>query len=155
EPTNHLDFEGISWLENVIKNARCSVILITHDRRFLDNVANRIIELELGRILSFPGNFTRWSERKAEWLAAEALEHERADKLLAQEEAWIRKGVRARRARNEGRVRRLEQLRRERSERRERQGNVSMAIAEGRRSGKVVVELENIKHGYGDKLLIK
>lgn len=154
EPTNHLDFDSIIWLENLINNARCSVIIITHDRRFLDTVTTRIVELDRGRLLSFPGNYTKWQERKAEWLAAEALENARADKFLAQEEVWIRKGVQARRTRNEGRVRRLERLRRERAERRERLGNVKLAVAEGRRSGKLVAELENISHGYGERTLI-
>ncbi|HLR78285.1 MAG TPA: ATP-binding cassette domain-containing protein, partial [Burkholderiaceae bacterium] len=117
EPTNHLDFDSIIWLEELLKSARCSVIIITHDRRFLDTVTTRIAELDRGKLLSFPGNYSRWLERKAEWLAAEELEHARADKFLAQEEAWIRKGVQARRTRNEGRVRRLERLRRERAER--------------------------------------
>lgn len=155
EPTNHLDFDSIIWLENMLKSARCSVIIITHDRRFLDTVTTRIAELDRGRLLSFPGNYSRWQERKAEWLAAEDLEHARADKLLAQEEVWIRKGVQARRTRDEGRVRRLEQLRRERAERRERLGNVSLAVAEGRRSGKLVAELENIEHGYDGRTLIR
>ncbi|NYT65549.1 ATP-binding cassette domain-containing protein [Alcaligenaceae bacterium] len=155
EPTNHLDFNGISWLENMLLNAKCSVIIITHDRRFLDAVTTRIVELDRGQLFSFPGNFTSWQERKAEWLAAEQQQNARFDKVLAQEEVWIRKGVQARRTRDEGRVRRLEQLRRERAERRERQGNVSLAVAEGRRSGKLVAELEHITHGYGDRVLIR
>lgn len=155
EPTNHLDFIGIAWLENMLINARCSVIIITHDRRFLDAVTTRIVELDRGQLFSFPGNFTTWQERKAEWLAAERQQNARFDKVLAQEEVWIRKGVEARRTRNEGRVRRLEQLRRDRYERRERQGNVSLAVAEGQRSGKLVAELENITHGYGDRVLIR
>src|SRR5690554_3028017 len=154
EPTNHLDFSSIAWLENLIKTVRCSVIIITHDRRFLDNVTSRIVELDRGQLLSFPGNYTNWQERKADWLAAEALQNARADKFLAQEEVWIRKGVQARRTRDEGRVRRLERLRRERAERRERLGNVKLAVAEGRRSGKLVAELENISHGYGERTLI-
>lgn len=154
EPTNHLDFSSIAWLENLIKTVRCSVIIITHDRRFLDNVTTRIVELDRGQLLSFPGNYTHWLERKADWLAAEQQQNARADKFLAQEEVWIRKGVQARRTRDEGRVRRLEQLRRERAERRERMGNVTLAVAEGRRSGKLVAELENITHGYNGRTLI-
>ena len=155
EPTNHLDFIGIGWLENLLLNARCSTIIITHDRRFLDAVATRIVELDRGKLFSFPGNFSTWQQRKAEWLEAEKQQNAKFDKVLAQEEAWIRKGVEARRTRNEGRVRRLEQLRRDRASRRERVGNVSLAVAEGQRSGKLVVELENVSHSYGDRVLIR
>ena len=154
EPTNHLDFIGIAWLEQRLQQARCSVIIITHDRRFLDAVATRIVELDRGKLFSFPGNFTQWQQRKAEWLEAEKEQNAKFDKVLAQEEVWIRKGVEARRTRNEGRVRRLEQLRRDRAARRERTGNVSLAIAEGQRSGKLVAELSHVSHGYGQRLLI-
>ena len=155
EPTNHLDFEGIAWLEALLLNARCSVIVITHDRRFLDAVSTRIVELDRGKLHSFPGNFTQWQQRKAEWLEAEQQQNARFDKFLAQEEVWIRKGVEARRTRNEGRVRRLEQLRRDRAARRERQGNVRLAVSEGQRSGKLVAELENVSHYYGDKCIVR
>ena len=124
------------------------------DRRFLDAVATRIVELDRGRLLSFPGNFSQWQERKAQWLESERLEQARFDKLLAQEEVWIRKGVEARRTRNEGRVRRLERLRVERAERRERVGNVSLALAEGQRSGKLVAELEHVGKRFGDKTVV-
>lgn len=154
EPTNHLDFTGIGWLEQLLQQARCSVIIITHDRRFLDAVATRIVELDRGKLFSFPGNFSQWQQRKAEWLEAEKEQNSKFDKVLAQEEVWIRKGVEARRTRNEGRVRRLEQLRRDRASRRERTGNVSLAIAEGQRSGKLVAELEHVSHGYDGRLLI-
>ncbi|ROT45905.1 ATP-binding cassette domain-containing protein [Pusillimonas sp. NJUB218] len=154
EPTNHLDFIGIAWLEKLLQNARCSVVIITHDRRFLDAVATRIVELDRGKLFSFPGNFTQWQQRKAEWLEAEKEQNAKFDKFLAQEEVWIRKGVEARRTRNEGRVRRLEQLRRERTARRERSGNVNLAVVEGQRSGKLVAELQHVSHGYGDKRLI-
>jgi len=149
EPTNHLDFIGIAWLEKRLAGARCAVILITHDRRFLDAVATRIVELDRGRLFSFPGNFSAWQQRKAEWLQAERQQNAKFDKVLAQEEAWIRKGVEARRTRNEGRVRRLEQLRRDRAARRERVGNVNLAIAEGQRSGKLVAELQHVSHAFG------
>lgn len=155
EPTNHLDFEGIAWLEKLLQTTRSTVVLITHDRRFLDGVATRIVELDRGKLFSFPGNFSEWQARKAESLQAEQQQNARFDKMLAQEEVWIRKGVEARRTRNEGRVRRLEQLRRERTSRRERQGNVRLAVAEGQRSGKLVAELEHVTHGYGDRTLIK
>ncbi|NGM88531.1 ATP-binding cassette domain-containing protein [Parapusillimonas sp. SGNA-6] len=154
EPTNHLDFDGIAWLEQLLLNARCSVVIITHDRRFLDVVATRIVELDRGKLFSFPGNFSAWQQRKAEWLEAEKQQNAKFDKVLAQEEAWIRKGIEARRTRNEGRVRRLEQLRRERAARRERVGNVNLAVAEGQRSGKLVAELEHVSHSFGDRPII-
>jgi ATP-binding cassette subfamily F protein uup len=155
EPTNHLDFVGIAWLENLLLNARCSAVIITHDRRFLDAVATRIVELDRGLLFSFPGNFSAWQERKAQWLQSEQQQNAKFDKTLAQEEAWIRQGVEARRTRNEGRVRRLEQLRRERTARRERQGNVSLAVAEGQRSGKLVAELEDVSYSYDSRPLIR
>ena len=154
EPTNHLDFDGIAWLEDMLRNWKGAAVIITHDRRFLDAVATRIVELDRGRLLSFPGNFSQWQERKAQWLESERLEQARFDKLLAQEEVWIRKGVEARRTRNEGRVRRLERLRVERAERRERVGNVSLALAEGQRSGKLVAELEHVGKRFGDKTVV-
>jgi len=154
EPTNHLDFEGIAWLESMLREAAFAVLFITHDRRFLDAVATRIVELDRGKLLSFPGNFSAWQVRKAQFLEAERLENARFDKLLAQEEVWIRKGVEARRTRNEGRVRRLERLRVERVERRERVGNVSLAVAEGRRSGKLVAELEHVGKSFGDRVVV-
>jgi len=155
EPTNHLDFEGIAWLEDALKKTRATVILITHDRRFLDTVATRIIELDRGQLLSFPGNFTAWQARKEQWLASEQKANARFDKLLSQEEVWIRKGIEARRTRNEGRVRRLEALRRERSARRDQQGQVRFALSDGQRSGKRVAELEHVTHGYDGPPLIR
>jgi ATP-binding cassette subfamily F protein uup len=154
EPTNHLDFEGIAWLEDMLRTWKGAAVIITHDRRFLDAVATRIVELDRGRLLSFPGNFSQWQERKAQWLESERLEQARFDKLLAQEEVWIRKGVEARRTRNEGRVRRLERLRVERAERRERVGDVSLALAEGQRSGKLVAELDHVNKAFGDKIVV-
>ncbi len=155
EPTNHLDFTGIAWLEDLLRATRAAVVLITHDRRFLDAVATRIVELDRGRLLSFPGNFSAWQARKAQWLDAEQQANARFDKLLSQEEVWIRKGVEARRTRNEGRVRRLEALRRDRAERRDQQGQVRFSLADGQRSGKLVAELSNVTHGYGDRTLIR
>lgn len=155
EPTNHLDFEGIAWLENTLRAFPGSLIVITHDRRFLDAVATRIVELDRGKLSSYPGNFSTYQERKAEQLAAEALENARFDKLLAQEEVWIRKGVEARRTRNEGRVRRLESLRRQRQERRERQGNVALAVDVGQRSGKLVADLINVSKSFGERTVIR
>ncbi len=155
EPTNHLDFQGIAWLEKRILQNRGACVVITHDRRFLDAVTTRIVELDRGKLHSYPGGFSQWQIHKAEWLAAEKLQNERFDKVLAQEEVWIRKGVEARRTRNEGRVKRLEQLRRERADRRERVGNVSFALATGERSGKLVAELENVSKTFGDKTVIR
>lgn len=155
EPTNHLDFDGIAWLEGLLARTRITVVIITHDRRFLDAVTTRIVELDRGKLLSFPGNFSAWQERKAQWLESEALAQARFDKLLSQEEAWIRKGIQARRTRNEGRVRRLESLRRQRAARREQQGQVRFALADGERSGKLVAELKNVSHGFGGELLIR
>ncbi|WP_454688884.1 ATP-binding cassette domain-containing protein [Achromobacter aloeverae] len=155
EPTNHLDFDGIAWLEELLRGWKGSAVIITHDRRFLDAIATRIVELDRGRLLSFPGNFSQWQERKAQWLESERLEQARFDKLLAQEEVWIRKGVEARRTRNEGRVRRLERLRVERAERRERLGNVNLALAEGQRSGKLVAELEHVSKAFDGREVVK
>lgn len=154
EPTNHLDLDGITWLESVLLDWRSSIVLITHDRAFLDRVATRIVELDRGQLLSFPGNFSQWQERKERWLHAEALENARFDKLLAQEEVWIRKGIEARRTRNEGRVRRLEQLRRERAQRRDQLGRVNLSIDQGARSGKLVAELEHVSKAYDGKQVI-
>ncbi len=154
EPTNHLDFDGILWLQERLIESRSTLVVITHDRRFLDEVATRIVELDRGRLYSFPGNFSQWQDRKAEMLESEQQQNARFDKFLAQEEVWIRKGVEARRTRNEGRVRRLEQLRRDRATRRERAGNVRMAVAEGARSGKLVAELENVSHQYGERRIV-
>ncbi len=155
EPTNHLDLDAIQWLERKLLASRCSLLLITHDRQFLDAVTTRIVELDRGQLHSFPGNFSAWQQRKAEWLSAEQQQNERFDKLLAQEEVWIRKGIEARRTRNEGRVRRLEQLRRERQARRELQGNVNLALSEGQRSGKLVAEIKGVSHAFGERVIVR
>ncbi|MEW6370562.1 MAG: ATP-binding cassette domain-containing protein [Pseudomonadota bacterium] len=154
EPTNHLDFKSIMWLEGLLREFRGSVLFITHDRSFLDNVATRIIELDRGKLLSFPGNFSTYQERKRELLANEEVENAKFDKFLAQEEVWIRKGVQARRTRDEGRVRRLEALRLQRQARRETQGQIKLDVATGERSGKIVAELENVSKSYGEKVII-
>lgn len=154
EPTNHLDLSGIAWLEQQLKQWRGSVLFITHDRRFLDEVATRIIELDRGKLLSFPGNFAKWQQQKEAWLNAEQLANARFDKLLAQEEVWIRKGIEARRTRNEGRVRRLEQLRRERAQRRDALGKVNLKVDHANRSGKIVAELNDVSLSFEDKLVI-
>jgi ATP-binding cassette subfamily F protein uup len=154
EPTNHLDFTSIQWLEGLLREYKGSVLFITHDRTFLDNVATRIIELDRGRLLSFPGNFSAYQARKAEQLEIEAIENAKFDKFLAQEEVWIRKGVEARRTRNEGRVRRLEDLRRSRSARRDQQGQVKLDVSVGERSGKIVAEMTGISKRFGEKLIV-
>jgi ATP-binding cassette subfamily F protein uup len=155
EPTNHLDFGSILWLEGLLRDYKGSVLFITHDRSFLDNVATRIIELDRGKLLSFPGNFSTYQTRKAELLSNEEVENAKFDKFLAQEEVWIRKGVQARRTRDEGRVRRLEALRAERSVRRDRQGQVKLEVSSGERSGKIVAELENVSKAYGAKTIVR
>ncbi|MDB5766355.1 MAG: abcZ [Collimonas fungivorans] len=154
EPTNHLDFSSIMWLEGLLRDYKGSVLFITHDRSFLDNVATRIIELDRGRILSFPGNFTAYQVRKAEQLEIEEVENAKFDKFLAQEEIWIRKGVQARRTRDEGRVRRLESLRLARSARRDQQGQVKLDVSSGERSGKIVAELTDVNKAFGDKVIV-
>jgi len=155
EPTNHLDFTSILWLEGLLRDYKGSVLFITHDRSFLDNVATRIVELDRGRLLSFPGNFSAYQTRKAEQLAIEEVESAKFDKFLAQEEVWIRKGVQARRTRDEGRVRRLEALRLARSARREQQGQVRLDVSSGDRSGKIVAELSNVDKSYGSKVIVR
>ena len=148
EPTNHLDLVGIEWLENLLLGFTGSAVVITHDRRFLDRVATRIVELDRGTLRSYPGNFAQYQSRKADELAAEEAAHARFDKLLAQEEVWIRKGIEARRTRNEGRVRRLQQLRLERSARRERMGNAQLNVDRGDLSGKLVAELTHVSKAF-------
>jgi len=153
EPTNHLDLDGITALEELIQKSRCC-LLITHDRWFLDRVATRIIELDRGYLRSYPGNFTAYSTRKDEELAAEATANRKFDKFWAQEEAWIRRGVEARRTRDEGRVKRLERLRVERSARRERSGVMNLNIDAGARSGKLVAELDEVSKSFGERKII-
>ncbi len=155
EPTNHLDLEAIEWLEDLLLAFKGSVLFITHDRRFLDKLTTRITELDRGKLTDFVGNFSQYQVKKEELLAVEETHAAKFDKVLAQEEVWIRQGIKARRTRNEGRVRRLEALRLERAARRERQGNVKLHLDAGERSGKLVAELENVSKSYGDKVLIK
>src|SRR4029077_18847915 len=141
EPTNHLDVSSIEWLEELLGGFTGALLFVTHDRVFLDRVADRIVELDRGRLSDFPGSFAAYRSRKEQQLEEESTQQEKFDRVLAQEEAWIRRGVEARRTRDEGRVRRLEQLRRERAARRERLGSVGLAVEEGERSGKLVAEL--------------
>ena len=154
EPTNHLDFASIEWLEGLLNGFAGSVLFVTHDRRFLDNVATRIVELDRGKLSGFPGNFSAYLAIKERMLADEAVVNAKFDKVLAQEEVWIRQGVKARRTRNEGRVLRLEQLRRERAARREKVGKVEMNVDTGERSGKLVAELTDVSKSYGGRKLI-
>jgi len=154
EPTNHLDIEGIVQLESLLLK-QPSTIVITHDRAFLDRVATRILELDRGRLLSYPGNYSRYEHLKADQLAVESVVQRKFDRFWAQEEAWIRKGIEARRTRNEGRVRRLERLREARAARRARAGNVKLAIGEGQRSGKLVCELTGVSKSYGARAIVK
>jgi ATP-binding cassette subfamily F protein uup len=154
EPTNHLDIDGIARLEELlVKVPAC--IVITHDRAFLDRITTRIVELDRGVLRSYPGNFAAYEARKSEELAAEEVANRRFDKFWAQEEVWIRKGVEARRTRNEGRVKRLERLRVERAERRERLGNVKLTLDAGERSGKLVAELENVSKHFGERTVLR
>ena len=155
EPTNHLDIEAIVWLEGVLRSFRGSLLMITHDRRFLDSVATRIIELDRGQLRSYPGDFATYLKRKADELASEALERARFDKMLSQEEVWIRKGVEARRTRNEGRVRRLQALRVQREARRERIGSTRLEVDAGEKSGKLVAELTDVQVAYGDHVVLR
>lgn len=154
EPTNHLDLEAILWLEELLLNFKGAVLFITHDRRFLNRLATRIVELDRGNLTDFVGTYNNYIVKKAELLEIEATQAAKFDKVLAQEEAWIRQGIKARRTRNEGRVRNLEKLRLARAARREQQGNVKLNIDAGERSGKLVAELKNVKKAYGDKVLI-
>jgi ATP-binding cassette subfamily F protein uup len=154
EPTNHLDIDGITLLEDLLlKGPTC--LVITHDRAFLDRVATRIVELDRGLLRSFPGNFAAYERRKSEQLAAETLERRRFDKFWAQEEAWIRKGVEARRTRSAGRVHRLEELRRQRAERRERLGSVRLTLDAGERSGRLVAELEHVAKAFDGRPVVR
>jgi ABC transport system ATP-binding/permease protein len=154
EPTNHLDIDGIALVEELVAKQPASIV-ITHDRAFLDRVATRIVELDRGLLRSYSGNFTGYETRKAAELAAETVANRKFDQFWAQEEAWIRKGIEARRTRDEGRVRRLEALRRERGERRARLSNVKLAIDAGERSGRLVAELSRVTKSFGGRTLVR
>jgi ATP-binding cassette subfamily F protein uup len=155
EPTNHLDLAAIEWLEQQILNFNGAVLFITHDRSFMRRLATRIVELDRGRLTSYPGNYETYLERKQAFLDAEDEASKQFDKKLAQEEVWIRQGIKARRTRNEGRVRALEKLRAERSQRRNVMGNVDMKIATAERSGKLVAEAIDVSFAYEGKFLIR
>ncbi|HRO52475.1 MAG TPA: ATP-binding cassette domain-containing protein [Alicycliphilus sp.] len=158
EPTNHLDLDSIEWLEELLLAFKGSVVTITHDRAFLDRIATRIVELDRGQLRSYPGNFAQYQAQKEEQLAQEAVINARADKLLAQEEVWIRKGVEARRTRSQSRIGRLEALRANRAARREALGSVRMDIASGGQGGyqgKIVAELTRVSKAFGDRAIVR
>ncbi|QDL52823.1 ATP-binding cassette domain-containing protein [Rhodoferax aquaticus] len=155
EPTNHLDLDSIEWLEGLLVDFKGSIITITHDRSFLDNVATRIVELDRGKLLSYPGNFAAYLLQKEEQLAQEAIINAKADKLLAQEEVWIRKGVEARRTRATARIVRLDELRAKRESRREVVGSVNMDVSSGDKSGKLVSEMTHVTKTFGDRMIVR
>lgn len=155
EPTNHLDLDSIEWLEDLLIDFKGSIVTITHDRSFLDRVATRIVELDRGRLLSYPGNFAEYQTQKQDQLAQEEVIAAKADKLLAQEEIWIRKGVEARRTRSQSRINRLEVLRANRKARRETLGSVKMDLASGAPSGKIVAELDGVTKAFGDRSIVR
>ncbi|MBX9870914.1 MAG: ATP-binding cassette domain-containing protein [Burkholderiaceae bacterium] len=155
EPTNHLDLDSILWLEALLRDFKGSVVTITHDRAFLDATATRIVELDRGRLGSYPGNFAAYLTLKADQLAQESVVNAKSDKLLAQEEVWVRKGVEARRTRSQSRIGRLEQLRAQRAARREAVGRVRMDIAAGAPSGKLVAELTKVHKSFGTRKIVE
>jgi len=155
EPTNHLDIESIDWLEEFLLEFRGAILFITHDRRFLQTLATRIIELDRGRVTDWPGDYKTYLARRQAELDAEAAHNSLFDKKLAQEEAWIRQGIKARRTRNEGRIRALKELRRERLARREQTGSAEMRLNEAERSGRLVLEAKEIGHSYEGSPLIR
>lgn len=154
EPTNHLDIDSISWLEEFLREFRGSLLFITHDRRFLQSLATRIIELDRGRVTDWPGDYNTYLKKRQAELNAESTHNALFDKKLAQEEIWLRQGIRARRTRNEGRVRELKEMRTERRARREQAGNAAMVLNTAEKSGKLVIKAENIGYTYNDRPLI-
>ncbi|MGC6387557.1 ABC transporter ATP-binding protein [Ewingella sp. S1.OA.A_B6] len=154
EPTNHLDIESIAWLEEFLKEFQGSIIFISHDRSFIRNMATRIVDLDRGKLVSYPGNYEAYLLAKEEALRVEDLQNAEFDKKLAQEEVWIRQGIKARRTRNEGRVRALKALRKERSDRREVMGTAKMQVVEAVSSGKIVFEMEDVNYSVAGKLLV-
>ena len=155
EPTNHLDIPAIEWLEKNLQDYKGALLIISHDRRFLQNVANKIVELDRGHLRQFEGTFERFLRFRAEQLANEETANKLFDRKLAQEEVWIRQGIKARRTRNEGRVRSLEKMRRERSSRRELQGNAKFKVSGAEKSGKIVADINNISHQFDDNPIVK
>ncbi|KWS03466.1 ATPase component of ABC transporter [Lysobacter capsici AZ78] len=154
EPTNHLDIEAIDWLEQFLKSWQGALLFVTHDRRFLRALATRIVEIDRGQVTSWPGDWNNYVRRREERLHAESQENARFDKLLAQEEVWIRQGIKARRTRDEGRVRRLKAMRNERQARRDTVGNVRMEFAQSEASGRKVVEAKEVSFDYGGRIML-
>ena len=155
EPTNHLDFEGIQWLEKFLQKAEFAVLFVSHDRSFIRFVATRILELDRGKLTSWTCGYDKFLERKADLLSAEEKQNAVFDKKLAEEEVWIRKGIQARRTRNEGRVRALFKLREERSDRREQQGKSTISSNKGQTSGRKVISIKDLEFGWDEQTLIK
>ncbi len=154
EPTNHLDLESIAWLEEQLLNFQGGLLFITHDRTFLQNLATRIVDLDRGRLVSWPGGYADYLRRKAAALAEEEKQNALFDKKLGQEEVWIRQGIKARRTRNEGRVRALQKLRQERAQRRQRQGSTRLEMSRGETSGKKVISAQDISFAYQGKPIV-
>jgi ATP-binding cassette subfamily F protein uup len=155
EPTNHLDIEAMTWLESFLAEYRGAVIFVTHDRAFLQRVATRIVELDRGRLTSWPGDYETFLDKKEAWLANEQIAHEKFDKKLAQEEAWLRQGIKARRTRDEGRVKALMAMRRERAERRGQIGQVQLQADSAERSGQMVFEATGVSKSFGDRAVVR
>jgi len=155
EPTNHLDIASIDWLEDFLRGFRGSIVFVTHDRRFLRALATRIVEIDRGRVTSWPGDYDNYLRRREERLHAEETERARFDKFLAQEEVWIRQGIKARRTRDEGRVRRLEAMRNERAQRREQAGKVKFSTTAAASSGKKVITADHISFAFGDRCIVR
>lgn len=155
EPTNHLDIESIDWLEGFLKGFPGALVFVSHDRRFVRALATRIVEIDRGQLSSWPGDWDNYLRRRDERLHAESQENARFDKMLAQEETWIRQGIKARRTRDEGRVRRLKAMRVERAQRRDLQGNVNLALAEAGRSGRKVIQARRLGFAHGDQVIVR
>ena len=155
EPTNHLDIETMTWLESLLVDYPGAVVFVTHDRVFLQHVATRIVELDRGRLTSWPGDYGSFLAKKEEWLANEAVRHEKFDKRLAEEEIWLRQGIKARRTRNEGRVRALMAMRSERAARRARMGNVRLQAEVAERSGQMVFETESVTKAFDGNTVVR
>ncbi|MEM7360664.1 MAG: ATP-binding cassette domain-containing protein [Pseudomonadota bacterium] len=155
EPTNHLDIDTILWLENLLMGLHSTLVIISHDRSFIDRLCTRIVELDRGHLSSWPGNYQQYLSGKAKWLEEEARHNAKFDKRLAQEEVWIRQGIQARRTRNEGRVRALKKMRAERQQRRDVQSTANIKLNEGGKSGKIVIEAENLHARFGENVLME
>jgi ATP-binding cassette subfamily F protein uup len=154
EPTNHLDIEAIEWLESFLAEYAGAVLFVTHDRAFLERLATRVVELDRGRLTSWPGDYATFLRKKEEWLDSEAIANEKFDKKLAEEEVWLRRGIKARRTRDEGRVKRLMEMRVERAARRAQAGAVRLSVESAEASGKLVFEAEDVRKAYGDRVVV-